>query len=403
MPIPITRLDNVFPATWETIWGGVHPEPFDPYIDSETRVRPIEGQDPINYFTSQRFIGDLFKRDLIQSQMLRRLVDYLAARQGYLYNIPSVTLPPNSYIPIGAMMATEQVDGYYLAAYILNVRYGQLSDIEIRIVDQDTQAVLSAFAPSGTQNLRWIVSASKIEGARGPLVDNFEIRLYNKGATAVITAQASVVLSPKLNWDDVGGSSSYSGYMPSSLSEYTPDPLDPLPSLPATPPESPSTGAALRPENNLSDLSDPSQAIENLKLLSDPNFLSSLWRLMAIRDYPVGAVWITTSSEEPAAYFGFGTWERYAAGRAIVGVNPSDQDFDAAGKVGGSKTVTLTVDQIPSHSHEVSRRAASLGGTAIQTGGGGTVTPGVTGLTGGGQPHSNLQPYIAVHVWRRIQ
>jgi hypothetical protein len=405
MPFPITRLDNVFPATWESVWGGEHPEPYDPYIDSESRVRFVNGEDPVNYFVSQRFQGDLFKRDLLQSQSIRRIIDYLAARKGYFYNIPSVSLAPNTYIPLGAMMSTYQIEGYYLVAYACNVHYGSLSDIELRIVDQDSGAVLGLFSPTGNQNLSWSVNVSQINGRRGKLIDNFEIRLYNTGSTDVITAQASVVLSPKLNWEGTGGSSSsFEEEEVSPLSEYTPPPSPPLPYLPGT--QSQFQGDYLAKQSNLSDVPDKNEAISNLGLLTNTEYLDSFWRLMNIRQYPVGSLYMTTIDHEPSSHFGFGSWSRYASGRAIVGVDPNDLDFSPSGKVGGSKNHTLSVSEMPSHSHQL---PASLnnhtGPGAFQDGGEGSSNysnTNVTNLTGGGLPHNNLQPYVSVNIWRRI-
>lgn len=41
-------------------------------------------------------------------------------------------------------------------------------------------------------------------------------------------------------------------------------------------------------------------------------------------------------------------------GRVIVGLDSSDADFDTIGKSGGEKTHTLTVDELPAHSHSIS-------------------------------------------------
>jgi hypothetical protein len=405
MPFPITRLDNVFPATWESVWGGEHPEPYDPYIDSESRVRFVNGEDPINYFVAHRFQGDLFKRDILQSQSIRRIIDYLAARKGYFYNIPSITLAPNTYIPIGAMMSTEQIEGYYLVAYVCNVHYGALSNIELRVIDQDTGSVLSNFIPIGGRNVSWAVNVSQIQDRRGKLIDNFEIRLYNKGTTDIITAQASVILSPKLNWYGVGGSSSSSEEEVLPISENTPPPQAPLPYTPGAGSNQPNGDFLIR-EANLGDLPDKGSAIDNLGLLTNFNYLDSMWRLMSLRQYPVGSLYITAVDHDPKSHFGFGTWERYAAGRALVGVNPADSDFSTTGKTGGAKTHTLTVSEMPSHTHPISTGG---GGNASQTVGQlidgvsegiGILKP--TNLAGGGQPHNNLQPYVSVNIWRRI-
>lgn len=51
--------------------------------------------------------------------------------------------------------------------------------------------------------------------------------------------------------------------------------------------------------------------------------------------YPVGSVYMSTSSTSPASLFG-GTWSQYSQGRTLVGVNASDGDFSTV-KAGGSK------------------------------------------------------------------
>ena len=45
------------------------------------------------------------------------------------------------------------------------------------------------------------------------------------------------------------------------------------------------------------------------------------------------------------------SWEMVSVGKVPVGVNVNDADFNSVGKTGGAKSVTLSVDQIPSHEH----------------------------------------------------
>lgn len=66
--------------------------------------------------------------------------------------------------------------------------------------------------------------------------------------------------------------------------------------------------------------------------------------------YPVGSIYLSTSSTNPSTHFG-GTWVAWGSGRVPVGVNTGDSDFSAAEKTGGAKTVTLTTAQMPSHTH----------------------------------------------------
>ena len=66
--------------------------------------------------------------------------------------------------------------------------------------------------------------------------------------------------------------------------------------------------------------------------------------------WPVGSVYMTFETDDPADLFG-GTWSRIAQGRMLVGLNESDTDFDTVGETGGSKTKTLTKAQLPTHKH----------------------------------------------------
>ena len=52
--------------------------------------------------------------------------------------------------------------------------------------------------------------------------------------------------------------------------------------------------------------------------------------------FPVGSVVIRETAPSR------GTWEAFGAGRALVGLNAADADFDLVGKTGGAKTVTPT-------------------------------------------------------------
>jgi hypothetical protein len=127
--------------------------------------------------------------------------------------------------------------------------------------------------------------------------------------------------------------------------------------------------------------------------------------------YPIGSIYMSINSINPGTLFG-GTWVTFGAGRTIVGVDTSDSDFNAPEKTGGSKSVTLTTEQMPSHNHAAGKydgttylnhRTASSGGgfnaLAVEND---TYTYRVkTDYSGSGGAHTNLQPYIAVYLWKR--
>lgn len=154
--------------------------------------------------------------------------------------------------------------------------------------------------------------------------------------------------------------------------------------------------------------------------------------------WPVGSVFTSVVSTNPATLLGFGTWVAFAAGRVLVGIDAGDPDFDTARETRGSKTHTLTESEIPSHTHTQNAHGhnvtdtghthltqryptatGSSSGFTIDTSMSGTLadntlptktaTAGVTVQnatavnqnTGGGAAHNNVQPSIVVYFWER--
>jgi len=133
---------------------------------------------------------------------------------------------------------------------------------------------------------------------------------------------------------------------------------------------------------------------------------SSAGTLTAIETvYPVGSIYINAAvATNPGTLLGFGTWVAFGAGRVIVGLNASDSDFDTAQETGGAKTHTLTVAEIPSHTHTSTLKGngedenQNIPSASDNTDPSLTMT---TDATGGGGAHNNLQPYIVAYMWRR--
>lgn len=147
--------------------------------------------------------------------------------------------------------------------------------------------------------------------------------------------------------------------------------------------------------------------------------------------YPVGSIYMSTVSTNPATLFGFGTWEAMPAGRVLLAQGKSSWGTTYnAGSTGGEATHKLTVGEIPSHNHTGSINTAgehthsltlkalwgdgngSGNGWAGDTRDGGSRTNTFSTVgnhthtvtinsTGSGQPHNNLQPYISVYMWKR--
>ena len=124
--------------------------------------------------------------------------------------------------------------------------------------------------------------------------------------------------------------------------------------------------------------------------------------------YPVGSIYMSVNSTDPSVLFG-GTWAQII-GRFLWATvnNPM--------ATGGSKTTNntaLTIDQIPSHNHTLSRPVwynseigvndySIYGQTSTTT----RTVANSTSIsnTGGGQGHSHtyMPPYYEVYMWGRI-
>ena len=69
--------------------------------------------------------------------------------------------------------------------------------------------------------------------------------------------------------------------------------------------------------------------------------------------FPVGAIYMSTTSSNPSTFWTGTTWQAFATGKTIVGIDTSDTDFNSVNKVGGSKEVVLTIPNLPTHNHTV--------------------------------------------------
>ena len=121
--------------------------------------------------------------------------------------------------------------------------------------------------------------------------------------------------------------------------------------------------------------------------------------------YPVGSVYMSTAAANPKDLFGFGTWEQVKDTFLLAA-----GDSYAAGTTGGEAAHTLTVAELPSHSHTYTPRVdwsdnAGWGIPAsFASGKNLSVDKSITNYTatsGSGQAHNNMPPYLAVYVWKR--
>lgn len=161
---------------------------------------------------------------------------------------------------------------------------------------------------------------------------------------------------------------------------------------------------------------------------NDKTLATMEWVRSLISDaiYPVGGLYTTTVNADPSTLLGFGTWQRFAEGRALVGfssdVTSATPDWlKVVSNTFGSYTHTLTNPELSAHSHDI------VGDDQLRIGGAfgndGLVLKNtttypydafstntdpqvrgrayITGTSGGNQPHNNVQPSIVVFIWRR--
>lgn len=91
--------------------------------------------------------------------------------------------------------------------------------------------------------------------------------------------------------------------------------------------------------------------------------------------FPVGYVYISTDSTNPASIFGYGTWTAFAQGQVLVGLDPNDSSFNTSQGTGGAKTVaaagtvsqpTFTGSALSAHTHSVTSNVTVANHTPTQ-------------------------------------
>lgn len=122
-------------------------------------------------------------------------------------------------------------------------------------------------------------------------------------------------------------------------------------------------------------------------------------RTIQVQAFPVGSIFISVVSTNPATLLGYGTWSAFATGRTLVGIDAGQTEFDTVEETGGSKTHTLTIAEMPAHDHAGSYNGGSSTFNWQTAPGASGIS--VTGSTGGGGAHNNLQPYIVTYMWKR--
>lgn len=113
--------------------------------------------------------------------------------------------------------------------------------------------------------------------------------------------------------------------------------------------------------------------------------------------YPINSIYMSVNSTSPASLFG-GGWTQLKD-RFLLGAG----DTYTGGATGGAATVTLSTNEMPSHSHGLSTATVNNGwnGVDYSTKASNYATRD-TMSAGGGGAHNNMPPYLVVFIWKRI-
>lgn len=143
--------------------------------------------------------------------------------------------------------------------------------------------------------------------------------------------------------------------------------------------------------------------------------------------FPVGSIYLSVESVNPALRFANTVWELVSNGQFLVGVGTgTDSNGRSVGfEVGsnyGEYQHTLTTSEIPTHTHFTCNgdaTRANISSTTIVAAGGiandggadedyflvGSTTPADRGLTssvGANQTHNNIPPNYGIYIWKRV-
>ena len=277
-----------------------------------------------------------------------------------------------------------------------------------------------------------VISGDSVVPAANPDVGGIHITHAEYLNMQTKVTLRNVVLPTTLSGFDVG-------ILPSATPLFTPDAIF-------------ADGVTL--EQNGSIISAIPATTRNRGIVNAEDAIDFVRAAMLDAAHPVGSIYMSMQPTSPSLLFG-GTWEAIK-GRFLL----ASDDTWGAGTTGGEATHTLTTNELPAHSHDVTVSSSgghthtrgtmeitgSFGGHCVGWGGGwgngafGSWQQGDRGSdggdygrssawnfaasktwtgstsnsgahvhaassanTGGGKAHNNMPPYLAVYCWKRVK
>lgn len=148
--------------------------------------------------------------------------------------------------------------------------------------------------------------------------------------------------------------------------------------------------------------SNPHMYIRGATTKNNASVWDSNWKTVAFVDgssalssYPVGSIYMSTSSTSPASLFG-GSWTQLKD-RFLIGAGGSY----SINSTGGETTHKLTVNEMPSHTHVLNigwGDGETDSGAGKTKGGNSPYSRWTANYTGGSAAHNNMPPYLAVYM-----
>lgn len=111
--------------------------------------------------------------------------------------------------------------------------------------------------------------------------------------------------------------------------------------------------------------------------------------------FPIGTIIYLSEDINPSDYFP-GNWEIFSEGQTLISTST---DVFAQG---GEYTHTLTVAEMPAHSHQITYTKTARSTNEDVEYGGASGTTQKTSATGSAYGHNNIMPCSAHYCWRRV-